>query len=511
MAYQVYVQNMNSESLMPTTRFGKVRRMLRAGLAKVVLDKPFTIRLLYKPETEIVQPLYGGIDGGRTNIGCAVLDKNGSAVYADHTETRNAEIHGLMEQRKQHRQASRRGARLRRKRRAKKRKTTTKKFDGCGRKLPRCEKPIPVKDIINKEAKFCNRTAKYKKPTGKLNPTTRQLVQTHINHVNQICKLLPVKDWTLELNKFAFMQLEDGTVTGVDFQNGRLKGYKDAKEYVSEHQNCHCAFCKKDIEEYHHIVPRCEGGFDGPENLIGLCKKHHRAVQNNEITSEKLIGKKKKFAGTSAWNQAMPYVYAELVMIFGEEHVHLCSGYETKQLRDMLKLPKSHTNDAICIAGIGADIIPKCNPITPYEVLQFRRHNRARINNQRERTYKMCVNTDRSPDEKPVYKVVAKNRHKRMDQKDDSLEEWYKKQVEVHGEAAAQKIRSQLKVEKSTRRYNNPNRLMPGAVVMYRNKRYVVEGTLAKEFYYRLYGLGKENILASKCSLKYTNRGLVYA
>ncbi len=29
----------------------------------------------------------------------------------------------------------------------------------------------------------------------------------------------------MEYNKFAFMQLDDGSVLGADFQNGTLKGY----------------------------------------------------------------------------------------------------------------------------------------------------------------------------------------------------------------------------------------------------------------------------------------------
>ena len=49
----VYVLDINGNPLMPTKRFGKVRRMLRDGLAKVVRRDIFTIQLLYEPKTQI--------------------------------------------------------------------------------------------------------------------------------------------------------------------------------------------------------------------------------------------------------------------------------------------------------------------------------------------------------------------------------------------------------------------------------------------------------------------------
>lgn len=58
----VYVLDINNCPLMPTERFGKVRRMLRDGQAKVARREPFTIKLLYEPETHIVQDLTLDVD-----------------------------------------------------------------------------------------------------------------------------------------------------------------------------------------------------------------------------------------------------------------------------------------------------------------------------------------------------------------------------------------------------------------------------------------------------------------
>ena len=53
----VCVLDLNGERMMPTKRFGKVRRLLKAKLAKVVSRKPFTIKLLYQTKTHVVENL----------------------------------------------------------------------------------------------------------------------------------------------------------------------------------------------------------------------------------------------------------------------------------------------------------------------------------------------------------------------------------------------------------------------------------------------------------------------
>ena len=128
--YIVYVQDPWGNPLDPTRRFGKVRRMLRAGQAKVIRRKPFTIRLCYEPDTHITHDCLGATDPGRTNIGDAVIRKDDCQVlYTDHVETRNKKIPGLMADRKSHRQASRRGERLAKKRLAKMHDTLSTKLE----------------------------------------------------------------------------------------------------------------------------------------------------------------------------------------------------------------------------------------------------------------------------------------------------------------------------------------------------------------------------------------------
>ena len=72
----VYALDQNGQPLMPTERYGKVRRLLKTGNAKVVKRCPFTIQLLYKTENSAVQPVILGVDTGVVHIGmCASTEK----------------------------------------------------------------------------------------------------------------------------------------------------------------------------------------------------------------------------------------------------------------------------------------------------------------------------------------------------------------------------------------------------------------------------------------------------
>lgn len=51
----VYVISQSGKPLIPTSRHGKVKHLLREGKARVVKSKPFTIQLLYEPD-DYTQP-----------------------------------------------------------------------------------------------------------------------------------------------------------------------------------------------------------------------------------------------------------------------------------------------------------------------------------------------------------------------------------------------------------------------------------------------------------------------
>ena len=53
----VYVLNKDGKPLMPTTRCGHIRHLLKEKKARVVRTNPFTIKLVYETD-DVVQPLY---------------------------------------------------------------------------------------------------------------------------------------------------------------------------------------------------------------------------------------------------------------------------------------------------------------------------------------------------------------------------------------------------------------------------------------------------------------------
>jgi len=59
----VYILSKNGNPLMPTSRHGKVKHLLKDGKAKVVRRTPFTIQLLYD-SPEYTQPITLGVDAG---------------------------------------------------------------------------------------------------------------------------------------------------------------------------------------------------------------------------------------------------------------------------------------------------------------------------------------------------------------------------------------------------------------------------------------------------------------
>ena len=477
----IYVLSADGDPLMPTRRRGHVKRLLNRGKARIVSHVPFVIQLKYDGPKN-TQPPFGGIDPGRTNIGAAVVTPEGKCVYRSHTASRNRDVPKKMKARKSHRQASRRGERLRRKRRARANRTTTE-FPN-GRMLPGYKKPVMVKDIVNTTAKF-----NYRKRHEKwLTPTTNQLVQTHENLIRRITAILPVTDWTIEANKFAFMQMDNGKCYGIDFQNGRMKSYRNSHEYVYERQNGVCPLCGAPIEHYHHIIPRSQGGSDLPENILGGCMKCHERIHKGELITG-MKGVMKKYGALSVLNQAIPYIWQWMTETYGEDHAHFCTGVETQTLRDDSGFPKDHDIDAFCIACIGSGITPVRRLSHTFEIVQFRRHDRSLIKSQRERTYRLDGRT------------VCRNRHKRFEQKEDSLEEFRQKYPDQV---------SRLTVTKSMHYYNDANRLMPGAVFLFEGERYVLQGQITRGRYYNAIECEKRNFPAAKCTIIRENAGLVY-
>lgn len=506
----VYVLNKDGKPLMPTTRCGHIRHLLKEKKARVVRTNPFTIKLVYKTD-DVVQPLYLGIDPGRTNIGVAVVKVDGTAVFTAHLETRNKEIPKLMVKRKEHRQGRRHYRRCKRQRRAAAHGTLSKKckkqdtaqggniskraqtIGVFERNLPGCENSVLCIGIKNKEARFNNRV----RPARWLTPTANQLLLTHVNFVKKICKFLPISDVVLEINKFAFMALDNPNIQKWQYQQGPLYQKGSLENAVSEQQDYHCLFCEKTIEHYHHVILRSENGSDTIANIVGLCAEHHDLIHKDDKLKEELAKKKqglnKKYGALSVLNQIIPALTYELGSRF-QGHFYVTTGKSTYDYRAAHSVSKDHWLDAYCIA---CSVLPDgcfdntINSRVPYELKQFRRHDRQVCQQQ---NVKRKYYLDK--------KLVATNRHKAIKQETDSLEEYRN-----NGGTTDKLV---VKEHKPTNK--RLNRILPGALMAANGKLNVMVASrglhngIPDNYVFDNNSKAKP----SKCTLINKNKGIVF-
>ena len=447
----VYVISASGKPLMPTTRCGHVRGLLNAGKARVVEREPFTIQLKYETP-DVTQPLYLGIDPGRTNVGSAVVREDGECVFTAQLTTRNKDVPKLMKARKQFRMAHRRlKRRCKRQRRAKAAETLSQKGE-FQRLLPGYEEPIICKGIRNKEARFNNR----QRPAGWLTPTANHLLLTHLNMVKKLQKLLPITDVVLEVNRFAFMAMENPSIRRWQYQQGPLYGKGSVEDAVYAQQDGHCLFCGKPIAHYNHVVPQHKNGSETLENRVGLCNEHHDLVHKDRAWDAKMketkAGLNKKYHALSVLNQIIPALTEQLTAMF-PQHAFVTTGKDTADFREDYGIAKEHHLDAYCIAcSVLAEPTKVAAPTgKPHRLMQFRRHDRQ-----------VC----HKENIKRVYlsegKAVATNRHKAIEQKDDSLEEFRK--THTQQEVSALTVKDHQPVYKDMRRF------MPGGVFLFNGK-----------------------------------------
>lgn len=458
----VYVIDKTERPLMPTSRCGHVRILLKQKKAKVVNRNPFTIQLLYDTPG-ITQNLILGIDPGRTNIGLCIVTDDNKPVFSAEVITRNKDVSKLMSARKYYRQKHRQNKRRKKRQRRAKANNTVLKSSSIQRHLPSYsdDKFIECKLIRNKEARFSNR----KHPDGWLTPTANQLLQTHVNVVKKLMRFIPINHISIELNKFAFIRLDDPSVHGKQFQNGPLKGYdNDVKAAVYGMQKGKCLLCGEEIEAYHHVVQRHKNGSETVRNRVGLCDHCHKAVHTDEAVRQNLQTKTsglfKQYGALGVLNQIIPALIEQLNELL---LVNITSGWKTKLFREEYGLKKRHHIDAYCIACSENESNNISTPEMCYIIKQFRRHNRQCCKRE-------MINRKYWLDEK----IVATNRHKAYEQKPDSLKEYVN-----HGYRT-----DQLTVKPHPPIMNDMTRLFPGTLLAYGKEPKVVTKRAEGRYYF---------------------------
>lgn len=305
----VYVLNINGQPLMPTQRHGKVRRLLKAGKAKVIKRCPFTIQLLYETQDN-VQPVSLGVDAGSKYIGISATTEE-IVLYEAEIELRNDIVKLLSDRREQ-----RRGRRNRK---------------------TRYRKP-----------RFNNRRRK----DGWLAPSVQNKVDSHLTAIRKVYEILPVTKVIVEVASFDIQKIKNLDIKGTEYQKGEQLGFWNVREYVLWRDNHTCQCCKgksKDkVLNVHHIESRKTGG-NAPNNLITLCETCHKEYHNGTIVLPNAIKRGMRFRDAAFMNIMRWTLYENLKKIYN--NVSLTYGYITKNVRINNGLSKSHYFDARCISG----------------------------------------------------------------------------------------------------------------------------------------------------------------
>ena len=304
----VYVLNQNGQPLMPTSRCGKVRKLLKSNKAQVVKHCPFTIQLMYD-NTNHTQPINLGIDAGSKIIGVSATTET-KELYASEVVLRN-DIVGLLSARREFRHSRRN------------RKTRYR------------------------QARFNNR----KRINGWLAPSINNKINTHLTVVQNVCKILPVTNIIVETASFDIQKINNPDISGCEYQQGNQLDFWNVREYVMHRDGHTCQCCKgkskNKILNVHHIESRKTGG-DAPNNLITLCETCHQGYHKGTITLPKTIKRGMSFKDATFMGVMRWAFYNKLKELY--PNVSMTYGYITKNTRITNNLPKTHYIDARCIS-----------------------------------------------------------------------------------------------------------------------------------------------------------------
>jgi HNH endonuclease len=309
----VYVLDKNGQPLMPTQRFGKVRRLLRDKKAKVVRSCPFTIRLLYEPKTKIIQDVVLGVDTGSKHVGVACVG-NDKVLYQSQVK-----LQDNIKKKMDRRRAFRRNRRNR--------KTRYRK------------------------ARFLNRRNSIRK--DKYCPTIVSKCYGHEREIEFCKKILPIKNTVFETAKFDTQLMEKPWLQEHKwaYQKGVNYGYENAREHalIRDKYTCQCCGKKNCRVEAHHIVFRSKNGSNDLNNYVTLCEDCHKAVHLGKIDL-KLQGKRK-----SNLRHATQMSTIRCMLLRKYPNAIETFGFVTKANRENLDLQKDHYLDACVIASGGLE------------------------------------------------------------------------------------------------------------------------------------------------------------
>lgn len=279
---KVFVVDAEGKPLLPCHP-ARARKLLKSGKAVVERGMPFAIRL-ERPATNPTGTLRAKVDDGSKHVGIALVNEFTGEVVFRGVLIQRGDVVRLLTLRREYR----RNRRYR----------------------------------IVRHRPCRNRNRKQMVPF----PSIRQKKEAIYRVLADLAKIAPISGVDVEL-------------VSVGVKNPALPG-KSAREKVLNRDGA-CTLCGsvKRLQR-HHLVPRSKGGSDTPVNQVALCEECHRRLHAGDAHLDR---KGKTLAWVTHTAQGKAYLLA-LLSRFGE--VRICEGWQAKEWRESLNLPKFHTNDA---------------------------------------------------------------------------------------------------------------------------------------------------------------------
>ena len=292
----------------------RARQLMKKGKAAVYRRYPFTIILTREVPEIDNQPLRLKIDPGSKTTGLAILnDKTGEVIWAAELQHRGQQIKKSLEKRR----AIRRSRRNRKTR--------------------------------YRQPRFNNRTRK----KGWLPPSLMSRVYNIQTWVTRLRNYCPITAISMELVRFDTQKMQNPEISGVEYQQGTLKGY-EVREYLLEKFGRKCAYCGKENIlglEVEHIIPKARNGSNRVNNLTIACQKCNdkKGTQTAKEFGHPEIQKqaKKPLKDATAINATRWEIYRRL-QVTGLP-IEVGTGGRTKFNRIKKGLSKTHWLDAVCV------------------------------------------------------------------------------------------------------------------------------------------------------------------
>ncbi|MDJ0534540.1 MAG: RNA-guided endonuclease IscB [Xenococcaceae cyanobacterium MO_207.B15] len=308
----VFLIDQNKQPLNPVSP-KRARKLLAQNKAAVFRRYPFTLIIKKVIDCPITRPLTIKLDPGSITTGIALLDED-KVIWVAELSHRGQQIKDDLESR----------ARLRRGRRN--------------------------RQTRYRQPRFNNR----KRADGWLAPSLLHRVQTITTWVKKLMRYAPIDNCVMELVRFDTQRMQNGEISGIEYQQGELAGY-EIREYLLEKWGRKCVYCNAvDTRlQVEHIVPHSKNGSNRISNLTLACapcnqKKSNQDIRDFLVDKPALLSQIQKIAkqplkDAAAVNSTRWKLYRTLKDILP---IRTGTGGQTKWNRARFNLPKRHYIDA---------------------------------------------------------------------------------------------------------------------------------------------------------------------